>query len=167
MFSPTLQNEFRFGANRTSTGQAIPSDTTAPSALGFTNLNPDDPAGVSPPIMFTANFNLGSSPQGPTHLNDNTFQWADNLTWTHGKHEFKFGTDITRLQLNFHYDYYNNGGFDFDGGYEDLHRRRQRRFRRGILGQLLSNSQATYGIRTGSFGSSTLKIPGRFCRASP
>jgi outer membrane receptor protein involved in Fe transport len=152
-FSPTLTNEFRFGANRTSTHQAVPSDTTAPSALGFTNVVPDDPAGVSPPIMFTANFNLGSSPQGPTSLNDNTFQWADNLTWTHGKHEFKFGTDITRLQLNFHYDYYNNGGFDFDGGYADSFTGDANAdFVGGFWDNYYQNSQSTYGIRTGSVG---------------
>ncbi len=51
--------------------------------------------------------------QGPTRLNDTTWQWADNFTWTRGKHEFKFGADFTRLELNFDYDYYNNGGFDF------------------------------------------------------
>jgi hypothetical protein len=151
-FTPSLSNEFRFGANRTSTGQAIPSDTTAPSALGFTNLNPDDPGGVSPPIMFTANFNLGSSPQGPTHLNDNTFQWADNLTWIHGKHEFKFGTDITRLQLNFHYDYYNNGGFDFDGYTSPFTGDPNADFVGGFWDNYYQNSQATYGIRTGSVG---------------
>ncbi len=152
-FNTSLVNEFRFGANRTSTGQAIPSDTTSPADLGFTNLNPDDPAGVAPPLMFTANFNIGPSPQGPTHLNDNTFQWADNLTWTKGKHEFKFGTDLTRLQLNFHYDYYNNGGFDFDGGYEDSFTGDSNAdFVGGFWDNYYQNSQATYGIRTGSIG---------------
>jgi hypothetical protein len=152
IFSPTLANEFRFGYNRTSTNQAVPLDTTSPSALGFTNLNPDDPGGVSPPLMFTANFNLGSSPQGPTQLHDNTFQWADNLTWTKGKHEFKFGTDVTRLQLNFHYDYYNNGGFDFDGYVSPFTGSSQADFVGGFWDNYYQNSQATYGIRTGSFG---------------
>ena len=152
-FSETLANEFRFGANRTSTHQAIPSDTTSPATLGFTNLNPDDPAGVSPPVIFTPDFNLGSSVQGPTRLNDNTFQVADNLTWTHGRHEFKFGTDITRLQLNFHYDYYNNGGFDFDGGYASSFTGDPLAdFVGGFWDNYYQNSQATYGIRTGSFG---------------
>jgi outer membrane receptor protein involved in Fe transport len=152
-FSTTLVNEFRFGANRRSTGLAIPSDTTSPADLGFTNLNPDDPAGVAPPLMFTANFNIGPSPQGPTHENNNTFQWADNLTWTKGKHEFKFGTDLTRLQLNFHYDYYNNGGFDFDGGYEDSFTGDSNAdFVGGFWDNYYQNSQAEYGIRTGSIG---------------
>ena len=151
-FSPTLANELRFGANRTSTGQAIPSDKTSPADLGFTNLNPDDPAGVAPPIMFTANFNIGPSPQGPTHENNNTFQLADNLTWTKGKHEFKFGTDLTRLQLNFHYDYYNNGGFDFDGYNSPFTGDVNADFVGGFWDNYYQNSQAEYGIRTGSVG---------------
>jgi hypothetical protein len=151
-FSGTLVNEFRFGANRTSTHQAIPSDTTSPAALGFTNLNADDPAGVSPPLIFTPNFNLGSSPQGPTTLNDNTFQWADNLTWTRGKHELKFGTDLTRLQLNFHYDYYNNGGFDFGTYADPFTGSYLADFVGGFWDNYYQNSQSTYGIRTGSVG---------------
>ena len=151
-FSPSLANEFRFGANRTATNQAVPLDTTSPATLGFTNLNPDDPAGAAPPLMFTANFNLGSSPQGPTQLHDNTFQWADNLTWTKGKHEIKFGTDLTRLQLNFHYDYYNNGGFDFDGYASSFTGSTQADFVGGFWDNYYQNSQATYGIRTGSIG---------------
>jgi len=152
IFSPTVTNEFRFGANRTSTHQAIPSDTTSPSALGFTNLNPDDPAGVSPPVFFTPNFNLGSSVQGPTALNDNTFQWADNVTWTHGKHEFKFGADITRLQLNFKYDYYNNGGFDFGSYQAPFTGNYLADFVGGFWDNYYQNSKAIYGIRTGSVG---------------
>jgi hypothetical protein len=152
IFSPTVTNEFRFGANRTSTHQAIPSDTTSPSALGFTNLNPDDPAGVSPPVFFTPNFNLGSSVQGPTALNDNTFQWADNVTWSHGKHEFKFGADITRLQLNFKYDYYNNGGFDFGSYQAPFTGNYLADFVGGFWDNYYQNSKAVYGIRTGSVG---------------
>lgn len=151
-FSPTLTNEFRFGANRTSTHQAIPSDTSSPASLGFTNVNPDDPAGVSPPLIFTPNFNLGSSPQGPTLLNDNTFQWADNVTWTRGKHEIKWGADFTRLQLNFKYDYYNNGGFDFDGYTSSFTGSALADFVGGFWDNYYQNSRAVYGIRTGSIG---------------
>jgi hypothetical protein len=152
VFSPTLTNEFRFGANRTNTLQAVPSDTTSPSALGFTNVNPDDPAGVSPPVIFTPEFNLGSSVQGPTTLADNTFQWADNVTWTRGKHEFKFGADVTRLQLNFNYDYYNNGGFDI-GNYQSPYTGSYLAdFVGGFWDNYYQNSKSTYGIRTGSVG---------------
>jgi hypothetical protein len=151
-FSPVLVNEFRFGANRTSTHQASPSDTTSPAELGFTNVFPDDPAGVSPPVIFTPNFNLGSSVQGPTTLNDNTFQWADNVTWTRGKHELKFGVDFTKVQLNFHYDYYNNGGFDFGTYTNPFTGDYLADFVGGFWDNYYQNSQATYGIRSGSVG---------------
>ena len=151
-FSPSKINEFRFGANRTSTHQAIPADTTSPSALGFTNLNPDDPGGVSPPVFFTPNFDLGSSVQGPTELNDNTFQWADNFTWTRGKHELKFGADLTRLQLNFRYDYYNNGGFDLGSYASSFTGSFLADFVGGFWDNYYQNSKAVYGIRTGSVG---------------
>ncbi len=151
-FSSGKINEFRFATNRTATAQAIPFDTTSPSALGFTNLNPDDPKGVSPPVMFTLDFTLGSSVQGPTTIHDATFQWADNFTWTRGKHEWKFGTDITRIRQNYHYDYYNNGGFDF-GGYGSIYTGSNLAdFVGGFWDNYYQNSKAVYGIRTGSVG---------------
>jgi Carboxypeptidase regulatory-like domain/TonB dependent receptor len=152
VFSPTITNEFRFAANRTDTVQAVPSDTTSPSSLGFTNLNPDDPGGVSPPVFFTPNFDLGSSVQGPTTLADTTWEWADNFTWTRGKHELKFGADFTRLELNFHYDYYNNGGFDFGSYNSAFTGSFLADFVGGFWDNYYQNSQATYGIRTGSVG---------------
>ena len=151
-FSSGKINEFRFAANRTATAQNIPFDTTSPSALGFTNLNPDDPKGVSPPVMFTLNFNLGSSVQGPTTIHDATFQWADNFTWTRGKHEWKFGTDVTRIRQNYHYDYYNNGGFDF-GSYASSYTGSDLAdFVGGFWDNYYQNSKSVYGIRTGSVG---------------
>ena len=37
---------------------------------------------------------------GDPNLNvENRFQWADNLSWTHGQHAFKFGADIRRAAL--------------------------------------------------------------------
>ncbi|MGC1254468.1 MAG: carboxypeptidase-like regulatory domain-containing protein, partial [Candidatus Acidiferrales bacterium] len=113
-FSGGKLNEFRFAANRFATLQGVPTTTTSPSALGFTNVNPDDPKGTAPPIMYASSFTAGPSPQGPTKLHRATFEWADNFTWTRGKHEWKFGADITRIRQNFDYDFYNNGSFDFD-----------------------------------------------------
>ena len=54
--------------------------------------------------------------KGPTTLHNATFQWSDNYTWTRGKHEMKFGVDITRIRQNYHYDFYNNGSYDFTFG---------------------------------------------------
>jgi len=100
-------------ANRTATLQATPDDRTSPSALGFTNVTPDDPAGVAPPVIYTSGFNIGPSPQGPTKLHDMVYQVQDHVTVTHGRHEWKFGADLHWIQDNFNYDYYTNGSFDF------------------------------------------------------
>ncbi len=107
-------NEARFAANRAASLQATPADTTTPSALGFTNVNPDDPSGAAPPIMFVSGaFNLGPSPQGPTKLHDATFQGQDNFVLPRGRHEWRFGGDVRRVRNNFNYDFFNNGSFDF------------------------------------------------------
>jgi hypothetical protein len=149
-------NEFRASANRSAQLQASPQDHTTPADLGFTNINPDDPAGAAPPIIFTPGFNLGPSPQGPTTLHDMTYQYQDNFTIPHGKHEWKFGGDFRRVQNNFNFDFFTNGNFTFGGapngdlpggtftgdGAAD--------FVGGFPGNLFQFSNAVYNIRTWS-----------------
>ena len=133
VISPTMVNEFRFAANRVATLTAVPTTTTSPSALGFTNVNPDDPKGTAPPLMsVSSNFNLGPSPQGPTKIHDTTFQYQDTLSWTKGRHDLKFGGDLRWVENNFNFDFYNNGSYFFGTGWE-LHRKYARRFCRRIL----------------------------------
>jgi hypothetical protein len=149
-FSPGMLNEFRFAANRTATLQASPTDKTTPAQLGFTNVNPDDPNGAAPPIIFTNGFNLGPSPQGPTTLHDATFEWADNYTWTRDRHEIRFGADISRIRQNFHFDFFNNGSYDFTFG--DFTGDELADFVGGFWDNYFQFSRATYGIRTGAIG---------------
>jgi hypothetical protein len=149
-FSGGKLNEFRFAINSTHTLQAAPTDHTTPSSLGFTNVNPDDPNGAAPPIIFTNSFNLGPSPQGPTKLHGATIQTADNFTWTRGKHEWKFGGDFTRVRQNYNFDFFNNGSFDFTFG--DFTGNELADFVGGFWDNYFQFSRAIYGIRTGSLG---------------
>jgi hypothetical protein len=149
-FSPGMLNEFRFAANRTATLQASPTDKTTPADLGFTNVSPDDPKGAAPPIIFTNGFNLGPSPQGPTTLHDATFEWADNYTWTRDRHEIRFGADISRIRQNFHFDFFNNGSYDFTFG--DFTGDELADFVGGFWDNYFQFSKASYGIRTGAIG---------------
>lgn len=151
-FSTTFLNEFRFAANRFATLQGVPTDTTSPAALGFTNVNPDDPRGTAPPIMYASSFTIGPSPQGPTKLHRATFQWTDNVTWTHGKHEWKFGGDFTRVRNNFNYDFYNNGSFDFDNYGVTWTGDPLADFVGGFWDNYYQFSSAIYNIRTGGIG---------------
>lgn len=159
-------NEARISANRTATLQSSPDDHTSPQSLGFTNVNPDDPGGAAPPIITTFGFNVGPSEQGPTKLHNMTYQEQDHLTIPHGRHEWKFGVDIRRVQNNFNYDYYNNGSFDFGtygiapingtftgNGLAD--------FVGGFPDNYYQSANAVYGIRTTSqyyYAQDTFKV---------
>jgi hypothetical protein len=157
-FAGSWINQARFAANRRADLVSKPTDTTTPAALGFTNVNPDDPAGAAPPIMFTTSFNLGPPPGGPTKYHDATFQWVDDVTVTRGKHEIKFGADIRRVRNNFDFDFYNNGSFDFTSGFtgDSL-----ADFVGGFPDNYFQFSRAIYGIRTSQFnfyGQDTWKV---------
>ena len=162
--SPTMVNEFRFAANRVAQLQAKPLDTTSPSALGFTNVNPDDPNGTAPPIMYVNGaFNLGPSPQGPTKIHDVTFQYQDTFSWTKGKHDLKFGGDLRWVRNNFNFDFYNNGSYFF-GDFGSFTGSTLADFVGGFYDNYYQFSAAQYGIRTHSlyfFGQDSWKVTPR------
>ncbi|HUK46851.1 MAG TPA: carboxypeptidase regulatory-like domain-containing protein [Terriglobales bacterium] len=163
--SNTMLNELRFSTNRVATFDAVPTDKTTPQQLGFTTVNPDDPKGAAPPIMYVNGaFNLGPSPQGPTKIHDSTFQYQDTLSWTHGKHALKFGADLRWIENNFHYDFYNNGSFDFDS-YASFTGYALADFVGGFWDNYYQFSSAAYGIRTHSlyfFGQDEWKVANNF-----
>lgn len=165
IFSPRIINEAIFGANRNAFLNAKPLDNTAPSALGFTNLNPDDAAGAAPPIMFTNTFNLGPNPQGPTKEHNVTFHWQDNVAWSKGKHDLKFGTDIRRVRNNFNFDFFNNGSFDFANFVSPFTGNGLADFVGGFPDNYFQFSNAVYGIRATSldfYGQDSWKVTPRF-----
>ena len=113
-FSSSTLNELRFAANRAASLTSVPQQHTTPQSLGFTSVVPDDPAGAAaPPISVSGAFELGPSPAGPTKIHDVTFQYQDTLSWTHGRHDMKFGGDLRWVRNNFNYDFYNNGSLFF------------------------------------------------------
>jgi Carboxypeptidase regulatory-like domain/TonB-dependent Receptor Plug Domain len=112
VFSPTLLNEFHFVTHRSNfvadepaahlpTGPQLGIGITPDLATGPTNL------------AFDTGLYLGPSENGPTRYVENTFAWTDALTWTRGKHNWKFGGGFSPYQENLLYDYYTNGEFDF------------------------------------------------------
>jgi Carboxypeptidase regulatory-like domain/TonB dependent receptor len=160
-------NEFRASANRSAQLQASPDDHTTASDLGFTNVNPDDPLGAAPPIIFTPGFNLGPSPQGPTTLHDMTYQYQDTITIPRGRHEWKFGADVRRVQNNFNFDFFTNGSFTFGGAQGGplpggtFTGDAAADFVGGFPGNFFQFSNAVYAIRTTSeyyFAQDTFKV---------
>lgn len=160
-------NEFRASANRTANLQANPTDHTSPQDLGFTNVKSDDPLGTAPPLIFAQTFNLGPSPQGPTKLHDMTYQYQDHLTIPHGRHEWKLGVDIRRVQNNFNFDFFNNGSFTFGAGVNaplsngTFTGDALADFVAGYPSNFFQFSTASYDIRTTSehfYGQDTIKV---------
>jgi hypothetical protein len=112
IFSPTLLNEFHFVAHRSNFLQDTPGNSlpTGPD-LGI-QITPDLPTGPTN-IYFDNGFQIGPSENGPTRYVENTFSWTDSVSWTKGKHNWKFGAGFSPYQENLNYDYYTNGEFDF------------------------------------------------------
>jgi len=112
IFSPTLLNEFHFVTHRSNFLQdtVVTHLPTGPS-LGI-GITPDLATGPTN-IFFDTGYQFGPSENGPTRYVENTFSWTDAISWTKGKHNWKFGAGFSPYQENLVYDYYTNGEFDF------------------------------------------------------
>ncbi|MCU1285963.1 MAG: TonB-dependent receptor [Acidobacteriales bacterium] len=114
IFSSNVLNEARFAAQRAHGLSFTPASTQPiPSALGV-GVTPDLPNGP-PRLGFGSGLSLGFSPQGPQDIINNTFVYSDTLSWTKGKHNWKFGGYFSAYQNNTVYDFYGDGEFDFYG----------------------------------------------------
>jgi outer membrane receptor protein involved in Fe transport len=114
-FTPSLLNELRVTAQRLNHSQAIPA-AKQPTAFQLgADIPSDDPNGPPRVDLEGSNLSLGFSPQGPTHEIDNTYSFYDDLSWTKGSHNFKFGFYFSPYQNNTVYDFYVDGEYDFYG----------------------------------------------------
>src|SRR6266436_1008792 len=114
VFSSRTLNEFIFTAQRDNQTQAVPQRQLPTAAQLGIAVTPDNPTGP-PRLGFASGMTVGFSPQGPTTLINNTFNFLDTLSWIRGKHSFKVGGSYSSYQNNTIYDFYVNGEFDFDG----------------------------------------------------
>jgi len=112
-FSPGLLSEFHFTLQRNAQDQAVPSSILpTPAQLGV-GVTPDQSTGPTR-LGFSSGLVTGFSPQGPTKLINNTFSYAETVTWVRGRHTWKFGGSFTPYQNNTLFDFFVNGQFDYD-----------------------------------------------------
>jgi hypothetical protein len=122
IFTPKLVNEFRVGFNRYRLDYTA--DGYAPGAalgnqLGVPNSNVT-PQEQNLPIFSPANYlGIGQTRSLPLYRRENTFQYVDNVTWTHGGHTLKFGADFRRRQLTIYQTNQGNGRFNFSPALTD------------------------------------------------
>ncbi|MGA7566662.1 MAG: TonB-dependent receptor [Terriglobales bacterium] len=112
IFTPTLLNEFHFVVHRTNFLSDDPANKlpTGPD-LGI-DITPDLATGPTD-IYFDNGFLIGPTENGPTTYIENTFSWTDAVSWTRGKHNWKFGAGFSPYQENMNYGFYLNGELDF------------------------------------------------------
>jgi hypothetical protein len=115
-FNGNMINEVRMGYNRLNFHSVQPVTPVLPSSVGFTGINPQNPAVAGVPrIQIAGYFSLGFSNNGPQPRIDQTYQLADNFSMIIGRHTLKFGFDMRRSQV-FNPFFSNNGGFfQFNG----------------------------------------------------
>jgi hypothetical protein len=116
--TPTLVNQANYGYSRffNSLGTREAYTLNSVGTLGIPGLAPGDPSTWGVPSMsFTGDgFSaLGDSSDGPYVVNDNTLQVSDNLSWTHGKHTFRFGFEYQRQNFNQLGNQFSRGQFTF------------------------------------------------------
>jgi len=81
-FRPNLYNEVRLAFNRYNNDLVVP-NFTFPGLDQFPNIG----------INNDLNLNIGPNPNAPQATIQTTYQIVDNVSWTKGKHDLKFGFD--------------------------------------------------------------------------
>jgi outer membrane receptor protein involved in Fe transport len=115
-FSPNVLNEFRVTVQRQNILQFQPAETLPTHAdLGQTGITPDLESGAAALSFADQGTFLGSSIDGPSTLINNTFAYTDVLSWTRGRHTWKFGGSFTAYQFNTAFDFIGPGIFTFAG----------------------------------------------------
>jgi outer membrane receptor protein involved in Fe transport len=120
VFSPSLVNDLRVGFTRfllNYTQEGFAPGLTLGNNLGVPNSN-THPLQQMIPIFSPANFTgIGQSRSLPIFRRENTYEYSDGMTWTHGKHAVKFGGDIRRRQITEYQTNRGNGRFNFSTGF--------------------------------------------------
>ncbi len=123
--SPTIVNELRVGYNRIRTNRNLQdaADGDVLDALGIPTTGPNG-VGVQggtnlgvPSVSVSGYSTLGGATNLPQGRRDNTYNIVDSLSWTQGKHAFKFGGDFKRFIYNLSYYQNGRGVFSFNGQY--------------------------------------------------
>jgi len=105
ILSPTLVNEARVGFLNFYNNYApqLAGITDVVKQLNLPGLlsDPASPAWGVPNVGLGDGFSgFGNNTDGPYTTSDHILQAVDNISWTHGKHSFKFGAEVDRTDFN-------------------------------------------------------------------
>ena len=118
LFGATRVNELRLGFNRSRGGifqQDRAADVSTQLGILGTSRSPIDFGLVR---ILPAGFDsVGDGGNLPQDRKDNTYQVTDTFSWNKGTHNFRFGGDFRRFQLNLLFDSNARGSMNFDPFY--------------------------------------------------
>ena len=96
----SLMNEFRLGYNRINSHRFQPNANTDVSGqLGLLGVPFQPESAAFPPSALRTMRASGASDFLPSIEKQNSFVLNENITWIHGRHSFKFGTEIRKEQF--------------------------------------------------------------------
>ena len=109
-FSAAMTNQLNTGVNYFD--QVFDDEKTGFNTAA-TGLVTGSPYSNAPQLKITGFDPVGETP--PEGRQDITGQLADNLSWVKGRHEFKFGGEFRKIQLDEFYHRHAQGTFSFTG----------------------------------------------------
>lgn len=113
LFSPQLVETARVAFFRNVFLEGAATNHSSASELGFT-YQPTLPSELGDPYLILSGYtDVGNPITGPQNTYQNDYQGYYSLAWTRGAHNFKFGADIDRQQINVLLGIATNGFFVF------------------------------------------------------
>jgi hypothetical protein len=112
-FSPTLVGVLRFSFLRNKFLYGQSEVHTSPESLGFQYLPSLEVAEGPPFIQISGYTNIGNPITGPRNTYENLYNISGSMSWSRGKHLFKFGGGYQRQQINVTQGIATNGFFVF------------------------------------------------------
>ncbi|MHB1023835.1 MAG: TonB-dependent receptor [Acidobacteriaceae bacterium] len=121
ILSPNLVNDFRFGYSRPFYGYINPYEGVPFSQnLGIVNANRIPLLGGGA-LIGGYNSELSyTGDGGPYEVPQSAYQYTDSLSWSHGKHNFKFGANVIQRGVKFFQGNFAKGYFFIGPGTGDF-----------------------------------------------
>lgn len=111
IFTPNLLNDVRLDFSRVSTNAGPPAGSISVADLGVNVPQPANFAKALDYINVNGYFSTSSFP--PSIMNRNNYNLADDVSWTHGRHNIAVGGALSRGQVIIRDAYLAGGQFTF------------------------------------------------------
>src|SRR5262249_14054117 len=114
VLSPAIVNEARVGWNRFAEGFYPQDRHFDPASIGMNTGATGVDLGLPVILVSGSGFpQLGASASTARHRYDSNWHYIDNVSWKHGKHDFKFGYEFRRTTVSQIFDAYFRGRLKF------------------------------------------------------